>query len=389
MESVGETVGSELARDHATLRAGVVLLQRIGNLVEASLGLESTCYAVLTGVTAGVGLELERAMLFEIDPADRGTLVRIGSVGPSDRREADRVWRTLGRSTDEFEDLRAASVRSALRWSTSEQRVRRPIARSSGENVLAMALWRGTVVAGEGTDDLGLDLDLATGVAAPLRDGRTVCGVLYADNRRSGKKLDPVRQLVFGLIADQAGRAIANARRFAHLAREARTDSLTGLGHHGSLMADLEEMLPRSLALGEPVGLAMVDLDGLKHINDSRGHLAGDALLVGVAERMHEVVRRREAPYRYGGDEFAVAIPGGDLEIAVAVGERIRDAISRRPFDVGSGRSVHITCSVGVASAHDESCTVSGLVAAADGALGRAKTRGKNRVVPAGDDSMC
>ena len=83
-----------LARDNASLRRAIELLHRIGNLSRESLELEAVCYAALTGVTAGVGLGFNRAMLFFAQP-DAGTLEGFAAVGPADREDADRVWRSI------------------------------------------------------------------------------------------------------------------------------------------------------------------------------------------------------------------------------------------------------------------------------------------------------
>jgi len=167
------------------------------------------------------------------------------------------------------------------------------------------------------------------------------------------------------------------------VAAEARTDALTQLRHHGSLMDDLAGAVRETTTSGEALGLAMIDLDDFKSVNDTLGHLAGDALLAGVAARMRDVVRAGETPYRYGGEEFAVVLPGADTTAAARVGERIRRAVGDQAFPIGEGDGLRVTCSVGVASLPAHATDAQALVASADAALLAAKAAGKDQVVSA------
>jgi diguanylate cyclase (GGDEF)-like protein len=207
-----------------------------------------------------------------------------------------------------------------------------------------------------------------------------VAGVLYADNTFTGRAIEPVAAQVFSMVADHAGRAITNARRFEEVAGAARTDALTGLRHHGSFMVDLGREASAAKAHHRPLGLAMIDLDAFKQVNDRHGHLAGDELLAGLAFRMRGVVRGGEGIYRYGGDEFAVLILGADRGAAALVGKRLHAAISGEPFAVNHAGSVPVTCSVGVASLPEDASDATGLVEAADRAMFQAKESGKDRV---------
>jgi diguanylate cyclase (GGDEF)-like protein len=115
-------------------------------------------------------------------------------------------------------------------------------------------------------------------------------------------------------------------------------------------------------------------------VNDTLGHPAGDAVLRGVADRMRAVVRARERPFRYGGEEFAVILYGADADAAARIGERLRRAVASARHDVGLEAPLTTTCSVGVASLPEHAHDADSLVAAADAALLRAKAHGKDRV---------
>jgi diguanylate cyclase (GGDEF)-like protein len=373
-----------LRREVASLRAAIDLLHRIANLVGTALEVEATCYAILTGVTAGVGLGLNRAMLFLVDDGGRHVLTGSGAIGPDDEAEADRIWRSIEAEGHDLTELyragREASGATATARSALDARVRATTIAVSGDTPVALALRRGELVIGGGSDDAGGLFHLPTSIAVPLRSRHSVSGVLYADNRFTRRTLDDAARLVFTLVGEDAGRAIESAQRYERLASEARTDALTGLGHHGALVADTAREVAAAIAARRPLGLLMIDLDGFKRVNDHCGHPAGDALLVEVALRMREVIRGGEGVYRYGGDEFAVLLPGATRSASALIAGRLLRAVAGRPFSLGEGRSERITCSIGAASIPEDAEDDVGLVAAADAALLRAKGHGKNIV---------
>jgi diguanylate cyclase (GGDEF)-like protein len=374
---------TELEQENAELRRVISLLHQVSNLVRESLELSPTCYAVLTGVTAGVGLGLNRGMLFLVDDADRDLLRGVAAVGPDDAEEADRVWRSIASDAPDLWTLYAAGLRQRDRPGELDRRVREVRISAQGDTPIALALRAGTLVSGEGSDHLGGLLHLSTGLAAPLRGRDAVRGVLYGDNPYTGRRLEPVAELAFSLIADHAGRAIDSAQKYEQVAARARTDALTGLGHHGTMMEAVQAAVHAADAQDAPLALAMIDLDDFKRVNDTLGHLAGDALLAGVAARLRSVLRAREVPYRYGGEEFAVLLPGVELRELAAIGERLRLAVAERPVVVHADQAIEITCSIGMATRRRHEAA-EGLFERADQALLRAKANGKNRVEIAG-----
>ncbi|MEZ4222682.1 MAG: sensor domain-containing diguanylate cyclase [Polyangiaceae bacterium] len=371
-----------LERENAELRRAVGLLHQIGNLVRESLELEPTCYAVLTGVTAGVGLGLNRALLFLVDDEERTMLRGVAAVGPADAEEADRVWRSIESNAPGLSELYRSGLSQRAHPGPLDRVTKETRVSVEGDTPIALALRRGELVRGEGSDDLGGLLSLETALAAPLRGADRVRGVLYGDNRFTGKPLDKARELVFSLIADHAGRAIEQAHHYEHVARQARTDALTELEHHGRMMEAARSAIAQARSSAEPLGLAMLDLDDFKRVNDTYGHLAGDALLAGVAARLRGVLRAGQTPYRYGGEEFAVLLPSATHEALASVGERLRTAVAEHPFTVDAEHTLQVTCSVGMASlAPDDDAAA--LIHRADQALLLAKSSGKNRVVVA------
>jgi diguanylate cyclase (GGDEF)-like protein len=367
---------AELLRENDALRRAVRTLHEIASLVRESLALEPTSYALLTGVTAGVGLGLNRAMLFFVDENAR-ELVGGAAVGPDGSGEADRIWRSIEADAPDLLTLYEAGLRQRESPSPLDRRVRKLRLSGEGGTPVALALRRGRCVCGEGTDDAAGLFDLPTSIAAPLRSRTRIEGVLYADNRFTGRRIDAVSETVLGLIADHAGRAIAHAKSYENLAVKARTDSLTGLGHHGAMMEAVREALGGDNQ--RTVGLAMIDLDDFKKVNDRLGHRAGDALLAGIAGRLNAQVRQGETPFRYGGEEFAILLPDIPREALGRIGERLRSSISERPFPIRSDLALEVTCSIGLATRLAGSSAGS-LIEAADAALLRAKAAGKNRI---------
>jgi diguanylate cyclase (GGDEF)-like protein len=156
-----------------------------------------------------------------------------------------------------------------------------------------------------------------------------------------------------------------------------RTDPLTGLGNPLAFEDRLEQETLRAARYGEPLSLLLVDVDGLKSINDRHGHGAGNRALQVVARALRTGARTTDLPARVGGDEFALLTPSTSRTSAAALGERVRGLVA------GEG-SPGLTVSVGVATLEGARASDRHLLwEAADGALYEAKRRGRNRVVTA------
>jgi diguanylate cyclase (GGDEF)-like protein len=155
---------------------------------------------------------------------------------------------------------------------------------------------------------------------------------------------------------------------------QADHDALTGLRNHGAFQRDLGEALAQAARDGRPFAVLMLDLDSFKAYNDRHGHPAGDALLRRIADAMRGAVREADRLYRYGGDEFAVVLPGASAASADDVGDRIRAAIGNlTAHDVAP-----VSASFGVAIHPDDGTTKDEIVAAADRALYLGKPSGRS-----------
>jgi diguanylate cyclase (GGDEF)-like protein len=161
--------------------------------------------------------------------------------------------------------------------------------------------------------------------------------------------------------------------RAASLAQEARTDPLTGLLNRSGMALRAHELLERSGSHA----LMLMDLDRFKPVNDVHGHAAGDAVLVQVAHRLTQTVREGDAVARLGGDEFVILFADAPGHAALAERAQRLQAALRHPIAIGSGQTVEIDSSVGVAMAPQDGRTLEQLLMTADAALYRAKEAGR------------
>lgn len=157
-------------------------------------------------------------------------------------------------------------------------------------------------------------------------------------------------------------------------------DALTGLHNRRFLYENLAPLLERSRMSASTFAILIFDIDRFKSVNDNFGHPSGDAVLVEIAQRLKENVRAADLLSRLGGEEFCLAMPDTDLDMALQTAERVRHAVASEDFILPTGDELRITTSVGVAVAPTGVADPSGLLAAADRALYASKNAGRNKV---------
>jgi diguanylate cyclase (GGDEF)-like protein len=209
----------------------------------------------------------------------------------------------------------------------------------------------------------------ATGVLfAPVtRDGRRLA-VLVVGFATSRPRLPEQSLYMIELVAGEIAAALDRAELVALFAKQARTDPLTGADNRRSWDEQMDRELARAHRTGDPLTVAMIDMDHFKLYNDTRGHGAGDALLRGLVTAIRAELRPSDLIARWGGEEFAGALPDCDLQQA-------RAAASRLLLVVPDGQ----TMSIGLTQAEDED-TPRTLIARADTALYAATDAGRDRV---------
>ncbi|HWL32123.1 MAG TPA: diguanylate cyclase [Gaiellaceae bacterium] len=283
---------------------------------------------------------------------------------------------------DERRRLREANARfgDALASALDPEQLRRVIVESAVEATQADG---GVVIAEDGsyveTGNVGaggerLDFELTS--------GRRSFGRLLL----VGEDFDAEERMTAASLAGQAVVALENARLHRMVERQALVDGLTGLANRRQADEALASEIARTERLGGPVGLILADVDDFKAVNDRFGHPTGDVVLRDLAATLLENVREIDTAARWGGEEFAVILPGTDLEGAAQVAERIRAALAERVILSIDGAPLHVTASFGVATS-TATTTVQQLVEAADESLYRAKRAGKDRVY-AGTDPV-
>jgi diguanylate cyclase (GGDEF)-like protein len=163
------------------------------------------------------------------------------------------------------------------------------------------------------------------------------------------------------------------------LHRVAVTDPLTGAYNREFLHQRLPQEIEAAIDRDHPLSIALVDVDHFKLVNDQHGHGVGDMVLAEVARRLRGAIRGGDLLVRYGGEEFLTVLPKADAGRAWEVGERMRQRVSERAFDVGDGLALLLRVSVGIAQWRVGE-RMPDLIDRADEALYGAKQRGRNRV---------
>jgi len=198
---------------------------------------------------------------------------------------------------------------------------------------------------------------------------------------------------VYNSIREDQRRQDALEREKAELIREssrmrhqAEHDGLTGLWNQPAIVERLSQEMNRSLREGTPLSIVLIDVDYFKTINDRFGHLAGDVVLKEISKIFTQSLRPYDSVGRYGGEEFLLVLPNCDLESALIRAEHLRKALESAQI-VDGKTTLHVTASFGVASPMVAQGETAGVIRAADTALYRAKSGGRNRVVQAKMDS--
>ena len=169
--------------------------------------------------------------------------------------------------------------------------------------------------------------------------------------------------------------------RHASLAAAARTDAKTGLLNAGTWQREAAVEVTRAAPAQTPLAVAIADIDHFKAVNDTYGHLAGDAVLAAVSAAMRDLLRDCDLCGRFGGEEFALLLPRTTATQALEITERIRQGISQLAIPRDGTAAIRVTISIGVAVPSQARRTLDDLLAAADHALYQAKSSGRDRVV--------
>lgn len=207
--------------------------------------------------------------------------------------------------------------------------------------------------------------------------------------REAGRALLPKAAEAGSLEVREYDVFARKAEEFERLARRVRRafqeaavelDPLTGVRTRRNMMDELQRETARALRGRTTLGVALCDVDRFKAVNDAHGHPVGDAVLLSIVTRIVRKLRRYDSIFRYGGEEFLIALPDSTLSVATSVAERLRHAVRAAPIAMEGGPEIDATISVGVCIV-DETVSLADAIGRADRALYAAKNAGRDRVV--------
>lgn len=173
---------------------------------------------------------------------------------------------------------------------------------------------------------------------------------------------------------------ITRAERGRRIREMVHKDGLTGLLNHATLMTELENAVEFAHRGIESFTFMMIDIDHFKRVNDRYGHLVGDQVLLHVARIFQNTARSSDIIGRYGGEEFGIILRRSNQGGAASVAEKLRAALRQRPPSTDDGEAIPVRVSIGIASYPEDGASASALAHAADLALYRAKSDGRDRV---------
>jgi diguanylate cyclase (GGDEF)-like protein len=225
------------------------------------------------------------------------------------------------------------------------------------------------------------DRTVESGIIVPLIVGARVVGTLACWSRRpSAFNADDER--VLEMMASQVATAIVAADTMDTSHRRAHQDPLTELPNRLQLHEDITGYLSLIADSGRSAAVAMADIDHFKELNDDFGHRVGDVTLQKIASVLRNATRPGDRVYRYGGEEFLFIFEDVEEAEAIAVADRVREAVAATPLTADNLEPIGpVTISIGLAILPDHGIDIEELIRFADSAMYSAKQTGRNRVV--------
>jgi diguanylate cyclase (GGDEF)-like protein len=215
------------------------------------------------------------------------------------------------------------------------------------------------------------------------RGHETERGVFFALDE--GRAFEPHEVELAGLVIGHTAVSLRNAERY-HRARErAFVDDVTEIYNARYLLEAMDREIRRAERYGSELSVLFLDLDRFKLVNDRHGHLVGSEALRQLSRLLGQCVRQVDTLARYGGDEFTILLVDTGEQGGLEVAERIRKSVARHPFEAGPGQTLSLTCSIGIATHPAHGRNRETLLDAADKAMYRAKSLGRNRVCSASE----
>ena len=185
--------------------------------------------------------------------------------------------------------------------------------------------------------------------------------------------------LIINVVLKNRSEKKENYRKMAELTNLTTRDDLTGLFNSRQFYRHIAQEVDRSNSYFRSLSLILMDIDNFKTLNDTYGHLFGDKILSAIGDIVKSAIRIQDTAYRYAGDEFTIILPETELEMAIAVAERVRQAIENDTQALSSPRPVTVTVSIGVVEYLTDEA-IKSFVHRADSAMYTSKKRGRNNI---------
>jgi two-component system, cell cycle response regulator len=328
------------------------------------------------------GLDVRERIATHLDAAlfDSVIAAEVRRLGTSE--SFDRLADLLSQFVSQVTTYRWIAVlrRSPLRLAVHTNATARE--QSVKEALAAFELAEGTPVVLIEDDDAVAEDEGPPPMQEPVYFGDQSIGVFALAPRAPEHRNDR-------LLVTTIARELGGALRMATLVEESRwmatTDALTGLLNRRAFLDSTTREVARARRYNDKLSVVLLDVDHFKHINDRRGHAAGDVVLGAVGRLLASAVRTCDIVARWGGEEFVLVLPSTSLEGAEQVAERIREQLESAKINDGSGELIPVTASFGVA-AYAGGETLEQVIDRADRAMYLAKSGGRNRVVT--DDTV-
>ena len=217
-------------------------------------------------------------------------------------------------------------------------------------------------------------------VVAPILDGRELLGILCVAGARS--RVGQEKRLLT-MASDLTAVALVHASRLRATEESTSLDGLTGAHNKPYLMEQLGKAIGQAETGGTALSILMLDIDHFQHYNRTNGHLQGDEVLKKLAGIVKSYVRDTDVVARYAGEEFVVVYVGAGKELAMRLGEKLRETVAAFPFAHRGHQPLGaVTISGGVATFPEDARAAEHLIRCADQALYEAKGAGRNRIFP-------
>ncbi len=213
----------------------------------------------------------------------------------------------------------------------------------------------------------------------PLKVDERTIGIMAIQSYTESLRFGPSETDILSFVSSQVAMAIERKRAEEAIRQMAITDSLTGLYNRRHFFELAEREFDRARRYAHALAIIILDIDNLKPVNDTEGHLAGDHLIRSLALECLGQLRKTDILGRYGGDEFVALLPETDLAEARRVMDRLRELVAQK-FYFYEGHKLQTTVSAGVAALDSNCSAVEALLGRADKALYAAKHSGKNRI---------